>query len=193
MATRIKKTDFPFPIFSTEADRDYLLARHTNFLGPGFHSRTGFFAQQACEKYMKAVSVQARSEYLETHILLQIAEFCSDIDPFFADPSTKTTLEIFDNFEQVGRYGVAANYDPLAIETEQFRTAGIAVWQQNYLNLLDAFVFKVHSMLNYEKANYVNSIKAILENNRNEFLTGTWRGRPPLRVVLTKQNRYFIR
>jgi hypothetical protein len=63
MANKIIQTDMPFPVFSMEADTDYLLARLVNFLGSSFHSRAGFFAQQACEKYMKALSVQRDQSY----------------------------------------------------------------------------------------------------------------------------------
>jgi HEPN domain-containing protein len=57
MAPKLVKTEMPFWSFSKEADTDYLLARMINFLGAGFHSRAGFFAQQACEKYMKALMI----------------------------------------------------------------------------------------------------------------------------------------
>jgi hypothetical protein len=58
MPIKIVPTDLPFTAFSMEADRDYLLARMISFLGGGFHSRAGFLGQQACEKYMKALTVQ---------------------------------------------------------------------------------------------------------------------------------------
>ena len=114
MAPPIIKTALPFPVFSLEADRDYLLARHINILGAGFHSRAGYMAQQACEKYMKAVTVQASGDYLQTHQLILLAEHCAKIDPYFAAASTIKALKVFDEFEQVGRYGAAANFDPKA-------------------------------------------------------------------------------
>jgi HEPN domain-containing protein len=88
MATKIVPTDMPFAVFSMEADRDYLLARMINFIGASFHARAGFFAQQACEKYMKALTVQARSEYSETHNLIELAKLCESIDTYFSENST---------------------------------------------------------------------------------------------------------
>src|ERR1700687_6065558 len=102
-APAVIEADFPFVVFSLEADRDYLLARHLSFTGHGFHSRAGFLGQQACEKYMKAVLVQERGKYLLTHQLFPLAEACAELDPFFAEEETKNTLRAFDSFEQVGR------------------------------------------------------------------------------------------
>jgi HEPN domain-containing protein len=96
-------TDFPFTVFSMEADTDYLLARMIHFLGAGFHSRTGFFAQQACEKYLKAFSVQKTASFLETHNLRTLAEFCEPHDSYFSEAETCRILEQFDLFDQIGR------------------------------------------------------------------------------------------
>jgi ISXO2-like transposase domain/HEPN domain len=101
----IVKTDMPFPVFAMEADTDYLLARLINFLGGSFHSRAGFFAQQACEKYMKALSVQRDGSYAETHKLLDLATICEPYGTFFSETETKRILEQFDIFDQIGRYG----------------------------------------------------------------------------------------
>jgi HEPN domain len=76
MATKLIKPDKPFWMFSMEADTDYLLCRMINFLGSSFHARAGFFAQQACEKYMKALTIQDRSEYTEINNLVELAKFC---------------------------------------------------------------------------------------------------------------------
>jgi hypothetical protein len=99
---KIVQTDMPFPVFSMEADTDYLLARLVNFLGNSFHSRAGFFAQQACEKYMKALSVQRDRSYAETHKLLDLAQICATYGAFFSEAETKRILEQFDIFDQIG-------------------------------------------------------------------------------------------
>jgi HEPN domain-containing protein len=185
------KTDLPFTTFSIEADRDYLLARHISFLGSGFHSRAGYLGQQACEKYMKAISVQGSGEYLEAHALLKLAKFCEKVDSFFADNNTKEILQTFDYFEQVGRYGAAANFDPLAKHTTAMKTKGVMIWREEYLQDLDAFVFKARSLLDYRRAKFSDSLRAILDRNRKDILTATGQGRTPLRVILTKNNRHF--
>jgi HEPN domain-containing protein len=186
-----KPTDFPFAVFSHEADQDYLLARMINFLGGGFHSRAGFFAQQACEKYMKAVMVQETRAYIVTHKLLEIAAACATFNSYFAEADTIRILEKFDYFDQVGRYGAAANYDPLAQDKIEIKTAGVMVWSDAHLGELDAFVFKARGLLDFTKSSFTDSLKAILGKDRRNVLLGTWKAKQPLRVVLTKENRYF--
>src|SRR4051812_26056718 len=118
-----KRTNLPFPAFSSEADTDYLLSRMVHFLGGSFYFRTGFFDRQACEKYMKAPLVQETKSYIPTHKLLELAEACVLLDSYYSDPNTIRILKNFDYFDQVGRYGAASNYDPLAIDTQELKTA----------------------------------------------------------------------
>ena len=63
------KTDKPHPVFSLEADRDYIIARLVNFTGAAFSSRAGYYSQQAIEKYLKAFLVQESGEYPKEHDL----------------------------------------------------------------------------------------------------------------------------
>jgi HEPN domain len=115
MATpKTVKIDMPFPVFSTEADTDYILARMVHFVGGKFGSRAGFFGQQCCEKYMKALSVQHDGTYIETHGLLALARKCEVYGEYFSEAETKRILEQFDLFDQIGRYGGPANFDPLS-------------------------------------------------------------------------------
>jgi HEPN domain len=201
MAPKTVKTDMPFAVFSMEADTDYLLARMINFLGAKFHSRAGFFAQQACEKYMKALSVQRDGTYAETHNLKELAVACEPYDPYFSADDTKRILEQFDLFDQIGRYGGAAKFDPLAKGKTAggmtmkvapgVQLAGVSVWKGSYLHDLDAFVFKARSFLDFSKITFDDGLKSILERNRGSALMSTWAGKTPLRVVLTKNNHYF--
>jgi HEPN domain-containing protein len=160
MASKIVQTDMPFAVFSMEADKDYLLARMINFLGAEFNGRAGFFAQQACEKYMKALTVQRDNEYAETHNLKELATFCEPYDPYFSSTDVKRILEQFDLFDQIGRYGGAAKFDPLAKGqsvgglslkvSPGVQVAGALVWKGSYLQDLDAFVFKARSFLDFK-------------------------------------------
>jgi HEPN domain-containing protein len=201
MTSNIVKTDMPFAVFSMEADTDYLLARMIHFLGAGFHARAGFFAQQACEKYLKALSVQRTGTYAETHNLKDLAALCEPYDPYFSTKETRIVLEQFDLFDQIGRYGGAANFDPfrkgktvggtsLKIASGA-QMAGAFIWPEKYLHDLDGFVYKARSLLDFAKINFDDGLKSILGRNRHSFLMSTWKGKMPLRVVLTKANRYF--
>jgi HEPN domain-containing protein len=195
-------TDFPFAVFSMEADCDYLLARMIHFLGAGFHSRAGFFAQQACEKYLKAFSVQQTRSFLETHNLKTLAEFCEPQDSYFSEAETRKVLEQFDLFDQIGRYGGAAKYDPLSkgqtvarmqLGASGVKVAGAFIWTESFLQDLDGFVYKVRSFLDFKKIGFDDGLRSILERNPKSMILGTWQGKTPLRVILTKQNRYFSR
>lgn len=191
MAIKLILTDFPFVVFSHEADIDYLLARWINFAGGGFYARAGFFAHQACEKYMKALTVQENGSYAETHKLLELAEQCKDFDPVFSKESTNDTLRQFDIFDQVGRYGASAKFDPMSQKSGPIVTAGSYVWSAADLDRLDEFVYNTRSLLDYSKVSFVDTLPLIQAKDRKNILSGTWKGRPPLRVVLTKKNRYF--
>ena len=193
MAKRTKtvETDLPFTVFSMEADYDYLLARWVHFAGGGFQFRAGFFAQLACEKYMKAITLQARKQYLETHRLLELADECSRLDPMFNHPEARKTLAKLDVFDQLGRYGAAANYDPYAKKSPQLETAGVRYWDQTYLHDLDRFVFNARSKLDFKSANFDDALTSILNRNDKSMFVSIWRGQPTLEVVLTRENRYF--
>src|SRR5688572_8847759 len=69
-------TDMPFSVMSSEADIDYLLARMIAFSGGHFQGRAGYFGQMACEKYLKALSIQEKGTHLEIHRLVDLAADC---------------------------------------------------------------------------------------------------------------------
>lgn len=186
---QVVKTDLPSDTFSMEADQDYVLARLISFLGMAYQNRAGYFSQAACEKYMKALMVQERKCFLQTHNLLSLADACKAFDPYFADDKMRLVLKQFDAFEQVGRYGAASKHDPLSKKTPTLQTAGVWVWEDRYLSDLDAFVFKVRGLLNFQRPG-LNILAAILAKDQNNLFVAGWNG-PPLADVLTKRNRYF--
>jgi HEPN domain-containing protein len=198
---KIVETRLSFGAFTKEADTDYLLARMINFLGSGFHGRTGFFAQQACEKYMKALTVERTGRYSETHCLKELAALCVPYDAYFAEANTLAILERFDMFDQVGRYGGAANFDPLSKGKTVGGTSlaidpglevkGAFIWSVAWLDDLDGFVHKVRSLLDFSKAGYDDCLKSILDNKARSAVVTMWSGSEPLRQVLTRSNRFF--
>lgn len=195
MAPKVMNTDMPFPVFSTEADRDYILARLIHFVGGPFGGRAGFFAQMACEKYLKALSVQREKAYLETHKLRELAARCEPYGPYFSDKETIRVLEQFDMFDQIGRYAAAANFDPLSkgqsvsgitlnISTG-IRIAGAWVWIPKYLDDLDSFVFSARALLDFDKTKFGDGLKAVLSGNAAASSLGSWQLPIPLHEVLT--------
>jgi hypothetical protein len=201
MASKLINTDMPFPVFAMEADYDYILARLINFVSGPFSGRAGFFAQQACEKYLKALSVQQEKAYLETHKLRELAAKCESYGAFFSDPETIRILEQFDMFDQIGRYGGAANFDPrskgIPVGGATLRTspdvqvAGTWIWTPKYLHDLDGFVFSARALLDYGKAKFGDALKSVLSGNAASTSLGLWKLPIPLREVLTLNNAYF--
>ena len=188
---RIVETDKPFPIFSIEADKDYLLARAMNFAGSLFHGRAGYCAHQACEKYLKALSLQAAKRYLESHVLPDLGAFCEHQYDRLKEPIVQETLKLFDKYEQVGRYGAAANFDPQAQMQGPVVTAGVMIWVGASLQRLDRLVFEMRSLLDFSEFPGQDGLKAILDRDKTNFVGKGWNLRPPLRVILTKDNKYF--
>jgi HEPN domain-containing protein len=189
----MKTTTLPFSALSNEADIDYLLARWLHFAGGMFAIRAGFSAQQACEKYMKAVLIQYESQYPNTHKLLKLADMCLQYSEFFGELETRINLQSFDVFDQIGRYGPAANFDPHARKSHEFQIAGVGIWSNDYLYALDRFVFHVRGLLDFNTVAQSDSIISILNRDRRSGLVAMWNARPPLHVVLTKENQFYTR
>lgn len=195
------KTDANFSVFSNEADIDYMLARHIASLGSSFHRRAGVFCQMACEKYLKALSVQSLGAYLESHKLLHLAAHVEHIAPYLKTEETKNTLEIFDAFEQVGRYGAAANYDPLSkpgnsvgIDIEigsNIEFSGVSFWQSSHINLLDSFVYNVRGLLDFSIINIVDGIQSLIDDDKRHIFSSQWNVSTSARDALMSNNKHF--
>jgi HEPN domain len=200
---KIVASQQPFPVFSMEADLDYVLARLIAFIGGRFGARAGFFAHGACEKYLKALSVQLDGTYIQTHKLVDLAAACTGYDAYFSHRDTLRILEQFDMFDQVGRYGAAANFDPLSksrVTSSGGMTvridpgidvAGAWVWTPRFLQDLDGFVFKARSYLDFAKIEWGDGLKGALAGDARSSLTGEWHFPIPLVDVITHQNAYF--
>jgi HEPN domain-containing protein len=201
MSKQPTKTEMSFFLFSHEADLDYLLARMVSFLGGGFHGRAGYLGAQAFEKYLKALSVQHDGGYLETHKLLDLAEAIEPHYSFLNEQECKDDLAAFDMFDQVGRYGAAAKFDPLSqgrnVAGQQLvagagvQIAGARAWTPQHLHRLDRFVFNARRHLNYSTAGIADGLVCILAGDQTHILTALWKGPVGLKEVLTRDNTYF--
>jgi HEPN domain-containing protein len=200
MALKLVKTDMPFSVMSMEADKDYILARLVHFTGNGFHDRAGYLSHMACEKYLKALTIQNDKQYAETHALLDLARLCEPYDSYFAEVETKRVLEQFDMFDQVGRYGGAAKFDPLSkgksvgghalVKGPGVQIAGAMIWTAKHLHDLDGFVFKARSLLDHAKVNWHDGLNDILGDGKR-LMAATWTFPVPIKQILTVNNRHF--
>lgn len=197
-----KQTDMPFTVMSYEADMDYILARMIHFTGTGFYRRAGFLAQMACEKYLKALTIQNEKCFANnSHALPALGQYCEKYDPYFAEPETKRVLQQFDAFTEVGRYGGAAKFDPLAKGASvggwsvQFGSgviaAGVSIWTPQCLQDLDAFVFKIRSMLDFKTLGQKDGLRAVLNNDVSYILVSEWQFPIPIHDVLTHFNSWY--
>jgi HEPN domain-containing protein len=191
MDNKVITTDKPFSVFSLEADRDYLLARLINFSGSGFASRAGYFGQQAIEKYFKALIVQEEKFYLKTHNLIELANYCSKYDSFFKDKDFIKKITIFDDFREVGRYGGESSHDPHAKKKKSFTTAGAYVWFDTNIKILDEIVNMLRGKLDFKAIGFSDSLKAIAQNNKKDFLASTWKLPINLKEILVSNNDYL--
>lgn len=190
MPVNLVKIDMPFTVMSQEADTDYLLTRLIHSFGMAFHPRAGYFAQMACEKYLKALTIQNSGVFADnTHKLLELSKLCEPYDPYFSAEETKRVLGQFDMFDQVGRYGGVAKFDPLSkgkrvggvvmTASPVLQVAGAALWTSKHLDDLDGFVFTVREKLDFVKIKWGDRFRQILESE------------DPMKEVLIYDNRYF--
>lgn len=185
------KTDKPHSVFSFEADKDYIMARLVNFAGSAFSSRAGYYAQQALEKYLKAFLVQESKQYPKSHDLFELAKYCLEFNDNFSNKEFLDSMKIFNDFIDLGRYGGEASYDPHAKTTKNFETAGVVVWFESNIRILDALVFNIRSKLDFAKIRFADSLQAIIEGDKKNYFVGTWKLPIKLRDILILGNNYF--
>lgn len=184
-------TNLPWQAFGMEADRDYLLARWIHSSGGTFHSRAGFFAQQACEKYMKAEMVKSTGAFLKTHRLHKLADECATRDPMFNHKKLREAITVFDDFAELGRYGGFAGKNHANVEVDPgVEVVGAYMWRSSDIRLLDEFAFNIRRKFEYAADRFPDQFAAIIEG-RDCMLSDQWRGQPSLKDVLLTQNPLF--
>ncbi len=184
-------TDKPFPVFSLEADRDYILSRLINFSGSGFSSRAGYFGQQAIEKYFKALMVSQDKNYIKEHDLIVLSKYCSKYDSKFGKEEFLEKIKIFDDFREVGRYGGESSYDPHSKDEKYFKTAGVYSWTGTNIKILDELVSAIRIKLNFETIGFSDSLNEIAKDSKKDFLANEWKLPINLKDILTTDNSFF--
>lgn len=193
MASPKRVEEESFFVFLLEADKDYILARHINTLGGAYGSRAGLFGQACCEKYMKALTVERDGFYLQHHSLTRLARECEPYSDYFSLPSTKEGLELFEHFEQIGRYGAASQKDRHRVDTPELQVRGLSAWGNNHIHVLDALVHEIRGLISIEPT-YIDPFRRIIANeSEGMFLADTWKGAEPIRDVLLRNNFSFGR
>lgn len=155
--------------FAIEASRCYFTSRFVYLGGMSLMNGSGFFAQGAIEQYLKAVIINADGSkiaevYKLRHNLKRLRQLAFDVttDAEFDSEMFKSAVEYFDPFDQVGRYGSNANFDPLAKTGETFTSSGVSAWQPDYIPHLDyaVMVCRKHTSIEPKSMDLIAQIKA---------------------------------
>lgn len=155
--------------FAIEACRCYFTSRYVYLGGMSLMNGSGFFAHGAIEQYLKAVILTAngtkvKEVYNLRHNLKKLRELAFELtnDTELDSEMFKTAMEYFDPFDQVGRYGSNANYDPLAQSSDMLTSTGVSVWQPDYMPHLDyvIMVCRKHISIDPNTMDLIAQIKA---------------------------------
>lgn len=181
--TSDKPTDFLVEL----ADIDYLIARlllHTGFIYPVL-----FHSHQAIEKYLKALMLQEKKHYLNTHSLKRLINKIKDTEVFTVHEikRLKQLCSSLDKQYEASRYGGEARYnffvniaqlfirknkkERKATKKDGFKVAGIIMLSPNHLKKLDETISIIRPKIKKE----TNHLRAIIEGNPNDSLAKNWR------------------
>lgn len=186
------KTDKPFQLFTDQADEDYITARLLTFCGNTMWHIAAYHSHQAIEKYIKSYLVQEKQEYPDIHNLKILGELAGEINDFFKNEEIKKLLELFDQFEQISRYGGFAKYDPLSNKTQNYTIVGGFEWTDSNIKQLDKLVFNIRGLLDFSSKPTLDSLKAILNDDKQIKFVKNWKlPRISIKEVLISHNDFY--
>lgn len=169
-------TEFSAFDFVDLGDRDYIGARLLYFCGKSLSRLSAYHAQQAIEKYLKALAVQETGSYLKTHPLVESANFIKEFFPQLVEDHFLDSLRELDTPEQIARYGPFSNFDPLSKKIEgKFETKDVFVWGGDHIKKLDEVVNKIRSLVNFEGNLDRDSLQAIYEGSSKHQIILEWK------------------
>ena len=190
---RVIKTEFSALNFVDLADRDYIAARLLTFTGEPLWRMAAYHSHQAIEKYLKSLLVQEEQSYVETHKLIELSELAGKHFSDLREKDYTKSLELFDQPEQIIRYGPFANFDPLSkVEPGKFQTKDVFAWSDIFIKDLDKTVFITRGQVDFTSQENRDGLKAILEGNMGNKILAGWK-LPGISVVdiLTSHNDFF--
>lgn len=103
----------------------------------------------------------------------------------------KRAVIYFDPFDQVGRYGANAKFDPLSSKTEVFESKGVSGFGPDYINHLDYVASICRSYIKAEPI-FNDLISQIKSRNKKASIWKRWQieGLTPDDILLT-ENEYI--
>ena len=188
---KIISTNKPPSNFLIQADTDYLVSRLLFICGAGFFNLSAYHSQQSLEKYIKAFTVQEANKYLMTHDLEMLRMTAVVYNNYFSSMELANDLSLFNVYDQVTRYGVEATYDPHCKKNESIEIAASWSFGAGSIKVLDRLVYKIRGLLDFDKIKHSDTLRAILQNQTNDMIVGTWKLGIPIKFVLTQYNDYY--
>lgn len=190
----VKETEFsPFD-FIVLADKDYLTARLLTFAGKPMWRGAVYHSHQAIEKYLKALLVQDNASYLESHKLIELASLAGEKNSSIKNEEFMKLLEIFDQPEQITRYGPFANYDPSAVSIPgKYKTKDVFTWTDKNIIALDKAVYTARSLIDFDTNENADNLGVILQDKNTYFVSGWKLPGISLKDILISHNDYFIK
>jgi len=184
------------PALRNDADEAYISARL--LMLAGLRTKSAFMAHLAIELYLKLLIAETRPLALRElknmrhdlkGLLKEYVTLSADTDV----GSLSGEIEEFDEYDQVGRYGPNATFDPQKKQNEDFMVRGGFV-QDNYLQKLDRIVAelrgKVSSATSGQGARIIENIKS---RNAKHAINHDWKLETPPSVILQTDNTEYDR
>jgi hypothetical protein len=133
--------------FAIEAARSYFAARYIYLGGMSIRNKAGYLAHSTIEQYLKAIickydPLQAKEISKKLHNLTNLLPTAHKAtnEVIFTSSNMREIVSHFDSFDQVGRYGANAKFDPLAKIGKGIDTKGVWVMAPYSIQKLDYIV-----------------------------------------------------
>jgi HEPN domain-containing protein len=182
------------PSLRDDADEAYLSARLLNLAG--LHTKSAYMAHLAVELYLKLLIAETRKLTLKDlremgHDLKDLLKQCRDSLNDKEIESLRPLIEEFDDYDQVGRYGPNATFDPNKKKGQGFMTRG-GIVQDNYLHKLDRIVAVLRSKVSAATSNQGDrTIENIKSRNAKHAINQDWKLETPASAVLSTDNDQY--
>lgn len=184
--------------FAIEAARSYFTARFVYLGGMSLMNGAGFFAHSAIEQYQKAIICKfdpSKSKNISDikHNLKELRKITYEVtgNELFNTDYMKQLIEDYDAFDQVGRYGANAKFDPLAKKEASFSTKGVSIMTLDSINQLDYFVMVCRKLITITPINMDVIDQAKSRNTKSVLWTNWHLNEITPDDVLTYDNAYF--
>lgn len=119
----------------------------------------------------------------------ELRETASQYNGYFNNKEVKDRLVKFDIYEQISRYGAEAFYDPTIYKDTNIEIKAVMNFGFEQIKMLDKLVYEIRNLLDFNKIQYSDNLKEILENEVSNFYVAT--SKISAKRILTLHNDYY--